>query len=173
MPWRNGGGLTRELLAWPDAGDWAWRLSVAEVAQDGPFSRFDGVERWFAVLSGHGVCLDIEGQTHKLTAESAPLCFDAATLTSCTLMNGATQDFNLMLRRDRARAHMLRVAGVRQCILAKSVTLAVYGVQGPGRLRSPQGESQLSAGTLLWQRLDAGALVQLDAPHALWMEIEA
>jgi len=39
-PWKNGGGTTRELLAWPDPQDWTLRLSVAQVEADGPFSRF-------------------------------------------------------------------------------------------------------------------------------------
>ena len=55
--WRNGGGVTRELLVWPNAEDWLVRLSVAEIERDGPFSAFAGVDRWFAVLSGAGVLL--------------------------------------------------------------------------------------------------------------------
>ncbi|MDP3170391.1 MAG: HutD family protein, partial [Polaromonas sp.] len=38
-PWRNGGGVTRELIAWPTPQDWDWRISVAEIEKDGPFSR--------------------------------------------------------------------------------------------------------------------------------------
>mgnify|MGYP000415291841 CR=1 FL=1 len=38
QPWRNGGGFTRELLAWPSADDWQLRISVAEIARDGAFS---------------------------------------------------------------------------------------------------------------------------------------
>ena len=87
-PWRNGGGSTRELLAWPDSTDWDWRLSVAEVAADGPFSRFDGVTRWFAVLHGEGVRLDIAGQVHVLTSGSPPLCFDGGLATGCALIAG-------------------------------------------------------------------------------------
>ena len=59
QPWRNGGGLTRELLAWPGGEDWRLRLSVAQVTQDGPFSQFGGVQRWFSVLCNLvllGVC---------------------------------------------------------------------------------------------------------------------
>ena len=43
-PWRNGGGLTRELVASPEQSDWRWRMSVAEVTASGPFSRFDGMK---------------------------------------------------------------------------------------------------------------------------------
>ncbi|HEY3634719.1 MAG TPA: HutD family protein, partial [Caldimonas sp.] len=48
QPWKNGGGVTRELLALPAGDDWRVRVSVAEVASDGAFSTFVGVDRWFA-----------------------------------------------------------------------------------------------------------------------------
>ena len=103
-PWRNGGGVTRELVAWPPEGEWLWRMSVAEVEASGPFSRFEGVQRWFAVLSGAGVTLDIDGERHTQTADSAPLAFDGAATTGCQLLNGPTQDLNLMVRGAGVRA---------------------------------------------------------------------
>ena len=42
-PWRNGGGRTRELLAWPHVADWKVRVSIADIDRDGPFSAFPGV----------------------------------------------------------------------------------------------------------------------------------
>ncbi len=98
QPWRNGGGLTRELLAWPPAPDWRLRLSVADIQADGPFSRFEGVQRWFVVLDGVGVSLHIAGQPHHLTPASAPLCFSGDAPTECRLIDGPTRDLNLMLR---------------------------------------------------------------------------
>lgn len=55
MPWRNGGGQTRELLTWPAGSapdQWQLRISRADIDYDGPFSAFPGVQRWFAVLKG-------------------------------------------------------------------------------------------------------------------------
>jgi environmental stress-induced protein Ves len=112
-PWRNGGGVTRELVAWPPEGEWQWRMSVAEVESSGPFSRFEGVQRWFAVLSGEGVALDIAGESHRLTGHSAPLAFDGSVSTDCQLLNGATEDFNLMVRGPGARA-AVRSAQVKE-----------------------------------------------------------
>jgi len=96
--WRNGGGATRELLAWPGAADWRVRVSVADIEADGPFSTFPGVQRWFAVLKGPGVLLDIAGRPHLLTRNDPPLCFDGAAATECRLIDGPTRDLNLMLR---------------------------------------------------------------------------
>ena len=99
QPWRNGGGSTRELLAWPSAEDWQLRLSVADIDADGPFSIFDGVQRWFVVLQGAGVALTIDGQPRRQRMADAPLHFDGGARTDCRLLDGPTRDLNLMLRR--------------------------------------------------------------------------
>ncbi len=98
QPWRNGGGQTRELLAWPDAATWQVRVSVADIERDGPFSSFPGVQRWFAVLKGPGVELTIDTAPHRLTRNDEPLAFDGAAATGCRLIDGPTRDLNLMLR---------------------------------------------------------------------------
>jgi environmental stress-induced protein Ves len=97
-PWRNGHGRTRELLAWPGPADWRLRISVADIEADAPFSSFPGVERWFVVLKGAGVELDIDGTGHRQTRIDAPLRFDGAAAVHCRLIDGPTQDLNLMLR---------------------------------------------------------------------------
>lgn len=170
-PWRNGGGVTRELLAWPSAQDWHWRLSVAEVARNGPFSRFDGVQRWFAVLGGAGVQLHLPDQTHTLTVDSAPLCFDGALPVDCQLLDGATQDFNLMLRRDRASGQMQRLSGVTQFLLDAPKTIAIYAIDTRASVLFGHESVTMSPHNLAWQTLPAGAVLQVTADNALWMEI--
>jgi uncharacterized protein len=98
QPWRNGGGTTRELLAWPPAADWVVRVSVARIDRSGPFSAFPGVERWFVVLDGAGVELSWEGHVAQVSPASTPLRFDGAAPPGCRLLGGATEDLNLMLR---------------------------------------------------------------------------
>ena len=171
IPWRNGGGVTRELLAWPGAQDWNWRLSVAEVASNGPFSRFDGVQRWFAVLGGAGVQLQLPDQTHVLTVDSAPLCFDGAVPVDCQLLDGATQDFNLMLRRDRASAHMQRLSGVTRFVMGVPKTIAIYAMDAGASVRFEHATFTVPPHTLAWRTLPAGAALQVSADNALWMEI--
>ncbi len=94
--WRNGAGTTRELLTWPGPDDWQLRISLADVTQDGPFSSYPGVERWFAVVAGKGVVLDVAGATHRLDANSEPLRFDGGQPVHCRLLEGPTCDLNLM-----------------------------------------------------------------------------
>lgn len=172
-PWRNGGGVTRELLAWPAGGaDWTCRISVAEVAGSGPFSRFEGVRRWFAVLSGNGVSLRLPDGEHRLTAASAPLEFDGAVAVDCTLLDGPTQDLNLMVRRDRAGGRMQRLAGRQQFGARSAKVLAVYAEAGPAQLRDELGTVDVPAHCLAWRSAPAGTQVEVTAPGAVWMEIE-
>ena len=170
-PWRNGGGVTRELTAWPNASEWIWRMSVAEVASSGPFSRFEGVQRWFAVLSGAGVRLSIGGQMQELTRSSAPLCFDGASPVDCQLLDGATQDFNLMLRSGIASAQMQRVSGVLKLDTGVSTVVAVYAVGTGAKVYFNHQILTVPAHSLAWRQLPANAAVRVESADALCMEI--
>ena len=97
--WRNGGGQTRELLAWPSGSDWQLRISRADIGSDGPFSAFPGITRWFTVLAGAGVVLSFADGDQHLRRGDPPLQFDGAAAPGCRLLDGPTQDLNLMLRR--------------------------------------------------------------------------
>lgn len=99
VPWRNGGGRTRELLAWPSTTDWQVRVSVAEIVADGPFSPYPGIDRWFAVLGGAGVVLTLPQGEATLRPGSAAVAFAGEAAPACRLIDGPTQDLNLMLRR--------------------------------------------------------------------------
>src|SRR5690606_10863682 len=53
--WRNGAGWTRQIHAEPSADathEWDWRLSIAEIESDAPFSSFPGVDRELVLLEG-------------------------------------------------------------------------------------------------------------------------
>ncbi|RQR24519.1 MULTISPECIES: HutD family protein [unclassified Burkholderia] len=115
-PWKNGGGVTREIAAFSPEGTsfgappgaaldaFAWRVSVADVGAPGPFSRFDGVDRTLVLLSGAGMTLaEAGGARHVLDASLARADFAGETPIDATLHDGATRDFNLMTRRSAAR----------------------------------------------------------------------
>lgn len=182
--WRNGGGLTRELAAWPQGDAWQWRMSVAEVGKSGPFSRFDGVTRWFAVLQGAGVVLRVrtpgdsadagaDANSHRLTAQDAPLCFDGAAATDCQLIDGPTLDFNLMVRDACLPARMARVHGHFSSAVHAMKTIAVYAVDSGASVRFNSEDLYLPPATLVWRTLTKSATVQIDGAHALWMELAA
>ena len=97
-PWKNGGGISRDLLCWPAADDWRVRISLADITRDGPFSDYPGVTRWFAVVEGAGVVLQFADGPCARRADDAPLVFDGAAAPGCRLLAGPTRDLNLMLR---------------------------------------------------------------------------
>lgn len=109
-PWKNGGGITRELASYPaDAAldDFLWRISIAEVHQSGPFSVFPGIDRIIALLDGDGMQLESgDGSVHNLTAPFTPYRFRGEDDVHATLAGTACRDFNLMLRRDAVGGSM-------------------------------------------------------------------
>jgi len=143
--WRNGGGLTRELLTWPRAEAWRLRVSVADVEADGPFSSFPSVERWFTVLDGNGVELTVAGAAHRLTADSAPLHFSGDESTTCRLLDGPTRDLNLMLRGMRGG---MFVASAGQPWRPRSAKCGLFAAVA-GRCSAATG-GVVPAGSLLW-----------------------
>ena len=103
QPWRNGGGTTRELLAWPQAADWQLRVSVADIERDGPFSPFPGVDRWFAVIEGAGVELTCRAARSRSAPATRRCSFDGEAAPACRLLHGPTRDLNLMRAPRRRR----------------------------------------------------------------------
>ena len=100
MPWKNGGGVTTEIFASPPSGDFDWRVSIATVNADGPFSTFDGYERHIMTLSGEGMTLDIEGRGKFTLEPFRPFSFSGDAQVHGSLLRGTVLDFNLMVRRD-------------------------------------------------------------------------
>lgn len=103
-PWKNGGGSTTEIAVVPqDAGfeDFDWRVSLATIAADGPFSVFPGVERTLALLEGHGMTLEIDGEPTLVSRAEPVVAFDGESAVTAKLNRGATTDFNVMTRLDR------------------------------------------------------------------------
>lgn len=106
-PWKNGGGITTEVMAHPQGAgtdDFAWRISVADVASSGPFSAFEGVDRIITVVEGPGMALTVDGTEHAVDTRCAPLAFSGDATTDCRLLDGPVVDFNVMVRRTEAKA---------------------------------------------------------------------
>jgi environmental stress-induced protein Ves len=149
QPWRNGGGFTRQLLAWPSAQDWLARISVAEITRDGAFSAFPGIERWFAVLEGHGVVLRFAADRVVLDTHSDALQFDGAATPMAELQDGATRDLNLMVRRDAAAGAMQRALPDTEWVHA--APLRALFVTAPSRLQIDDADAaHLPAFAMAW-----------------------
>ena len=112
--WKNGGGVTHEIIRVPAEGDFHWRLSVAEIERSGPFSDFTGYSRTMVLLAGNGLSLRApDGISTDLNAPGDLLQFDGATRMHCELRDGPCTDLNLMVA-DSAGPISARLQPVRK-----------------------------------------------------------
>jgi uncharacterized protein len=162
QPWRNGGGVTQELLVWPQArsktDDWQCRISVARIDQDGPFSAYPDVDRWFTVLTGQGVLLRFAHHRVALDTNTGPLQFDGAAAPACDLQDGPTQDLNLMLRRSGGQGGMA-TAQAGQAWPCDAPLRAVFTLDATALHVHGQPALALPAGSLAWGE---------EAAHQIW-----
>jgi environmental stress-induced protein Ves len=152
QPWKNGGGVTRELLriGSPRSGDWLLRVSLADIEADGPFSAFAGMTRWFAVLAGGGVALRWPDR-------------DADTLVT---MRSAPLDLNVMARASAATANLARAAIEAPVDSAGWDAFGVFTLR-PLVLERAGQPVALPARTLAWQdRADKAAWSLVLPPDA-------
>jgi environmental stress-induced protein Ves len=110
-PWKNGGGQTREIVCQPPGAGmdrFDWRASIAHIASDGPFSRFEGVDRVITLLEGAGVHLrTADGRIdHRLAQPWMPFAFEGEAPVSADLLGADCHDFNVMSRRSRCSAQV-------------------------------------------------------------------
>jgi len=96
VPWRNGGGVTREVVSAGGSGplSFEWRISIAEVSHAGPFSTFPGVDRIITVIEGEGMDLVIDGVEHVLGLHE-PLSFDGGSQTGLLAAGSADRSATL------------------------------------------------------------------------------
>jgi len=160
-PWKNGGGVTREVAAYPQGAGldtFVWRVSVADVAQPGPFSRFAGIDRTLVLLSGAGMLLDdARGHTHALKQPLDIARFKGEDAIDARLVDGPTRDFNLMLRRGAAQGEVEVWRGDAERTVSADVLL-LFCAEGP---------MEVTSGTASPVRLGADDTLRIDAAQAL------
>ena len=112
MPWKNGLGMTTELAvkghdqAREDS-PFLWRVSIAGVKKDGPFSNFPNIERHLMLLDGNGITLDGGGHGVGILFERLQVySFSGDIDISGRLSKGPISDLNLMVDRRFVSADM-------------------------------------------------------------------
>lgn len=101
MPWKNGQGTTLELfrLSSGNSNSFWFRISMAAVNSDGPFSIFPQIDRSLFLVSGNGLILENSGKEARLTEKWKAFQFAGEDQIHCRLINGPCQDFNIMVDR--------------------------------------------------------------------------
>jgi uncharacterized protein len=157
QPWANGRGQTVELARAEDAAGLLWRLSVASVVENGPFSRFAGINRSLTVIRGPGFTLrgaDITLHAAPLTPVTFPGDIDIAAHD----VTGPSQDFNVMVRATLPPPEVSVATGD----LAAGGLLALYAVEPAtvngvklqrGDLILTEDAAHITGGTVLAARI--------------------
>ncbi|HMI86347.1 MAG TPA: HutD family protein [Polyangiaceae bacterium] len=147
MPWRNGGGTTTEILVVPDTATardrFDYRLSIADIAIDGPFSRFDGYDRHIMLLSGAGMDLDCGAHGRiELRTPFQPRFFSGDWDVSALLVAGPVRDLNLIVDRARASSSLgLRVLDAPQAFTVESGEVCVVHVISGTLVNAGEGDT--------------------------------
>ena len=164
--WQNGGGITHQLCRQDDEQGLLWRVSIAEVASDGPFSRFDNIDRIIMLLTGGGFSLHGVGDNPQLLdTPLTPFTFAGETPIHCTLLNGAVRDFNLMTRRAAVQADLqvLTIGRAAQQLPLSAQTL-IYVASGSLEVVLENQRISLAARQTL-SLTDGIGSVQLSSKH--------
>ena len=168
MPWKNGGGTTTEIwkAVSPD-GEMLWRLSIADIASDGPFSEFPGIDRWIMLIEGNGMDLTIDGQVRRIADPFEPFAFSGDARTDCRLLSGPIRDFNLMMARSYASGGLRISRLVANEALPLAENIAALHVLN-GRIELESGTvHQLSAGESWIAGTYGGATARAVSPAIL------
>lgn len=150
--WKNDGGWTTEI-ARSDAHDgpagdgvFDWRVSIADIERDGPFSSFPGIDRDLLLLAGNGIELDIdEAPPQRLDRRFQHVHFAGESRVDCHLLAGPTRDFNVMVRRGVVDAEVTArpLAGPMLIFPKSGVTWLVHVFSGT--LSARAGEENIHA----------------------------
>ncbi len=160
MPWRNGAGTTHEIAIDDDAGDSAapfrWRLSMADLAGDGPFSEIADVDRILVLLAGDAVQLTIDGAPPAPLGRHEAIAFPGDVPTSLTMAPGSGRDLNLMWDRTRAAGdvEVLQIGDERS--IGAPIAFAI-ALGGPAMVAVDGEEHALGEQDAL--RLDGGGVL--------------
>ncbi|MCM2394129.1 HutD family protein [Streptomyces sp. CWNU-1] len=123
--WANGAGTTRELASASDStGRILWRISLADLARDAPFSTFPGVDRLFTALGR--VRLTIDGNPVDLDP-GEQIRFPGEAAVSVSLLQ-PTQALNVMTRRDACSADVI-LRSARETATSNTVETVDLGEQ--------------------------------------------
>jgi environmental stress-induced protein Ves len=146
------------------------RLSLADIERDGPFSSYPGVSRWFAVASGAGVKLRVDGHGHSLKPDSAPFRFDGGAKVECDLLAGPAQAFNLMLQGREGRLERVQGGHERSC--RKGALVGVYSHEHEVAFMAVEVRITIPPRTLAWGVVPADERIDFATQGALWFEAD-
>ncbi|MDR3376900.1 MAG: HutD family protein [Ancalomicrobiaceae bacterium] len=173
-PWKNGGGVTVEYIVSPEGADletFDWRVSRAEVATDGPFSLFAGIDRTLTITDGTGIDLVFADGAVRLLPGSAPFAFSGDVSVEGRLVAGPIHDLNVMSRRSRFAHRVERMALPAEIAPPMPGAVRFVVVLGSVAARSDGRTETLAAGDMIFVGEERVALEASTSGEALMIEM--
>jgi environmental stress-induced protein Ves len=96
QPWKNGRGVTHEIVRWPPEGELDVRVSFVELTEPGPFSTFPGYHRWTVPLANQRLVLHGE-RTYTIHGPGA-FKLDGSEAVTAELPDGPIPLLNVIAR---------------------------------------------------------------------------
>ena len=125
MPWANGLGVSYEVASDRDTdGEWTWRIAIAPVIEDGPFSSLSGVDRELVVIEGNGMVLDADAELVECRPGRV-VQFSGDSTTFARLVDGPVVDLGLMMVRGSVTGSMIAVSA--DDVIESEVIVAIGG----------------------------------------------
>ena len=175
LPWRNGLGSTVELLAeTPNKNEvFSWRLSIASVANDGPFSDFSGYDRTLLLLEGSGITLNKPNGVFKVLNSSLDYAnFKGEDLIDATLHDGPIKDFNIMTLRSICTSSVTAIDETSESLLnINADKLLVYSIKPVNIQIGLEASISLEANHLLQFNYYINNTMTLDKTQAIVIQI--
>ncbi|MGE0238291.1 MAG: HutD family protein [Parvibaculaceae bacterium] len=151
-PWKNGQGITRDLLLWPASEHFDIRISLADIPPTSTFSAFPGITRHITRLSGDSVSLRFADGTTQLLELLVPLTFDSGKAPYCEARGSAVRVLNVMTRETSWTASVKpimdgahRIEQAQGLILIFAAGGAWTAVSGASTIHLKSSESLLAA----------------------------
>ncbi|WP_441228460.1 HutD/Ves family protein [Tardiphaga sp. 20_F10_N6_6] len=167
MPWKNGLGSTTEIAIFPanaKLDDFDWRVSMAQVTSDGPFSSFPGIDRTLLVIDGAGIDLNVHGSASVRIDRSTIHSFPGDQQTSALLIDGPITDLNVMSRRGIVSQHVRRINVMKRQDFIVSAQAFLFVEHGTATVQSASTVDSLSAHDgLLVEQGSAPVAIESDA----------
>ncbi|WP_241480969.1 HutD/Ves family protein [Leisingera sp. ANG-M6] len=162
VPWKNGGGITRELAVHKENGQIVWRLSLAEIERSGPFSAFPGRARIHCIVEGAGHTL-ADGHIRLEARPLTPVFFDGGLALDCRLRDGVCKAFNVIYDPNRVtpKAEILSGGTLRDCEGIQAFFVVSGSLEMHGKGRFLPGEGVTAKGAATGEVSDGGAVIQV------------
>jgi environmental stress-induced protein Ves len=135
VPWKNGRGITHDVLVEPAGAGYdasLLRVSIAPITAEGPFSTLPGIERTITLLEPNPLVLLFEDGQEITLEPFTPVTFDSVLAPMSRLPAGPTRVINVMAARRALSAKVGVLTGpeAQEVPLVRGERALLYAAQG-------------------------------------------